>query len=176
LTSLETRNCPLCRKPFSLDRIKKLHVDLPDANDLAPGPAVEILQRIALVSRETASDEDVRQAVDEAKAFLDTHLDNAESVSSLPPLPASLDRRVTERVQYLPLVAAIEALSRFDAMKDAFENQKREFTHKERSWKHQFRNAHTDLKTARAVERSLLKQVEEIEASWRTCALPVSPN
>ncbi|KAJ7225705.1 hypothetical protein GGX14DRAFT_640470, partial [Mycena pura] len=33
LESVEPANCPLCRRPYLRDRIKKLHVDRPDADE-----------------------------------------------------------------------------------------------------------------------------------------------
>jgi hypothetical protein len=48
LTAVTPSNCPLCRKTFVPDRLKKLHVDRPPAfeQDLQE---VELLQRLALV-------------------------------------------------------------------------------------------------------------------------------
>ncbi|KAJ7900153.1 hypothetical protein B0H14DRAFT_1551671 [Mycena olivaceomarginata] len=43
LLSIEPPNCPLCRRPFNQDRIKKLHVEPPD-----PDPERDLLHRLAL--------------------------------------------------------------------------------------------------------------------------------
>jgi len=87
LSSLESRNCPLCRKTFSIDRLKKLHVDLPESSDTQAvrddtpvNHALELLKRVALVSGENASTEEFVAVVEEAKEFLGSHVDDVISV------------------------------------------------------------------------------------------------
>jgi hypothetical protein len=73
LQQLEHRICPLCRKPFTLERVKKLHVDLPDPGAFSPDPALQLLQRLALVSAQDSSSEEFVEVVEHAKVFIDSH-------------------------------------------------------------------------------------------------------
>ncbi|KAJ7783573.1 hypothetical protein DFH07DRAFT_726884 [Mycena maculata] len=64
LASVEPTNCPLCRKAFNRDRIKKLHVDLPESD-----PATDLLHRVALGFY--AEQEDKARLSDDLTAWLD---------------------------------------------------------------------------------------------------------
>lgn len=46
LATVDPANCPLCRKPFVIERMKKLHVDKPESLDEVK--ETEFLQRLIL--------------------------------------------------------------------------------------------------------------------------------
>lgn len=78
LAALVPPTCPLCRKPFAPDRVKRLHVDRPpQAPDGAPasedGPRAEaatLLQQLALVSGEHTPAEDAFQIISGVEQWL----------------------------------------------------------------------------------------------------------
>ncbi|KAJ7431842.1 hypothetical protein B0H11DRAFT_1720824 [Mycena galericulata] len=64
LFSVDPPNCPLCRKAFIRERVKKLHVDRPE-----PDPAAQFLHRVALAFY--ADDEDKTRLSSELTTWLD---------------------------------------------------------------------------------------------------------
>ena len=68
--------CPLCRKTFSPERIKKLHIDRYVPNDsIEPDETPQIndfLQRIALVSGEDMQEDSVADVLSEVSRWLAT--------------------------------------------------------------------------------------------------------
>lgn len=61
-------NCPLCRKPYLYDRVKKLHVDRYEPVD--DGSAFKLLLNIAMASAESATIDDMNKAANEAQEWL----------------------------------------------------------------------------------------------------------
>jgi hypothetical protein len=86
LRSLLPSACPLCRKPFQSDRVKKLHLANPPELDNAEQEAIDahaslLLQRIALVSGEDAPEADVVEVVTEVQEWLQSQPDDPNPVS-----------------------------------------------------------------------------------------------
>ncbi|KAG0702641.1 hypothetical protein DFH29DRAFT_491900 [Suillus ampliporus] len=148
LRSLSPSACPLCRKPFQSDRIKKLHLANPPELDNAEQDAINthatlLLQHVALVSGEETPEADVVEVVTEVQEWLQSQPDDPNS--------------------HMPLRAAVSSLQRYKALQDQSEREKVEY----RRLRHQLRNskrtADHDSKTSRAVEESLLFRIQEIE-------------
>lgn len=78
--SVHPPNCPLCRKPFLTDRIKKLHVDKPDSVDDVR--QAEFLQRLILAW--DASDEELLVLLTQIEEWLNSK-DEDEVCIVLPP-------------------------------------------------------------------------------------------
>ena len=86
LRSLLPRTCPLCRKTFNIDRIKKLHITKP--SDEPGGSVVPVdsqstvlLERVALVSGEDAPDEDIAVVLGDVADWVTTQDNGLSSVS-----------------------------------------------------------------------------------------------
>ncbi|KAI0067127.1 hypothetical protein BV25DRAFT_1281463 [Artomyces pyxidatus] len=73
LNHLRPPHCPLCRKAFTADRVKKLHVDRydPSPTNDTENEARELMDRIALNSGENTARETVEEILNEAKRWLD---------------------------------------------------------------------------------------------------------
>ncbi len=85
LRSTQPSACPLCRKAFVPDRIKKIHVDRYTPGD--EDEVNEFLRRIALLSGENVEAEDVMKLTHEIHNWLATpEGEDSEIVSSKPPL------------------------------------------------------------------------------------------
>ena len=87
LRLLHPSTCPLCRKAFQPDRIKKLHVDRPPTanadDDRVQAEEFELIQHVALFFGENTPDEDVNTVLGEAEDWLALQGDNPGSVSLL---------------------------------------------------------------------------------------------
>ncbi|KAF9235479.1 hypothetical protein BU15DRAFT_64834 [Melanogaster broomeanus] len=84
LRNLSPSACPLCRKTFQPDRVKKLHVAAPPELDAAAEEAVKgesnrLLQRVALVSGEDVPDDEIVEVVTEVEAWLSGHTTDPNS-------------------------------------------------------------------------------------------------
>ena len=81
---MQPSTCPLCRKAFLPDRIKKLHIDRPPnyADNDDSTRVSELLQRIALVSGENAAEEQVMGVISEVQQWLATRDDRTHVVVS----------------------------------------------------------------------------------------------
>ncbi|OCH90200.1 hypothetical protein OBBRIDRAFT_618814 [Obba rivulosa] len=78
LLLLPEPRCPLCRKAFQEDRIKKLHVDQCNAlNDQAQNRDREFLYQVSLCFPEDTSDEQVNDVVSEVHQWLATRTDDS---------------------------------------------------------------------------------------------------
>ena len=77
LRTVNPSNCPMCRKAFNPERIKKLHVDKAPADGTALMGAVseenELLRRVGSLFGEDSEDEDVNALVEEVTAWLSRH-------------------------------------------------------------------------------------------------------
>jgi hypothetical protein len=97
LATLSPSSCPLCRKPFSLDKVKRLIVDRISPSDPSLGPSrngaaggggnglldesTTLLEQIALVSGEDTPIEQAMQVLGGAKQWLDVQPANPNTVS-----------------------------------------------------------------------------------------------
>ncbi|KAI0360693.1 hypothetical protein OH77DRAFT_1393090 [Trametes cingulata] len=74
LRSVSPTNCPLCRKGFNPERIKKLHVDKVNGDGLGPaGPMAEeneMFRRMAALFTDDANPEDINALVEEVNSWL----------------------------------------------------------------------------------------------------------
>ncbi|KIO11809.1 hypothetical protein M404DRAFT_798801 [Pisolithus tinctorius Marx 270] len=88
LRNLSPSACPLCRKTFRQDSIKKLHIaELPELDRASEGAEnaqlLSLLQRVALASTEDAPDDEVVQVLAEVDEWLSQHSEDSNSVSNL---------------------------------------------------------------------------------------------
>ncbi|KAG2346443.1 hypothetical protein BDR05DRAFT_988115 [Suillus weaverae] len=148
LRSLSPSACPLCRKPFQSDRVKKLHLANPPELDNAEQDAIDthaglLLQRVALVSGEDTPEADVVEVVTEVQEWLQSQPDDPNS--------------------HMALRAAVTSLQRYKALQDQSEREKAEYRRLRSQLRSNKRNADHDSKTSRAVEESLLSRIQEIE-------------
>ncbi|KAH7926580.1 hypothetical protein BV22DRAFT_1194256 [Leucogyrophana mollusca] len=153
LRSLAPSACPLCRKAFQPDRVKKLHVagppELDDSTEDAYNARLhELLQRVALVSGENEPEENVVQVVTEVDDWLASQSDDPDSARALR--------------------AAVGALQRYKALLDLNERERLEFRRLRHQLRSSKRNADHDIKTSRVVEESLLTRIQEIENEHAT--------
>jgi hypothetical protein len=90
LGALSPSSCPLCRKPFGLDKVKRLIVDRPpsDSADVAAahadGPqaeATQFLEQVAIVSNQQTSLEDAMKIIDGVKEWLAVQPNEPNTVS-----------------------------------------------------------------------------------------------
>ncbi|OJA12963.1 hypothetical protein AZE42_04711 [Rhizopogon vesiculosus] len=149
LRSLSPSACPLCRKFFQPDRIKKLHVANPPELDSAEQDAINarsnlLLQQVALVSGEDTPEADVVQVLTEVQEWL----------QSQPHDPNS----------NVPLRASVAALQRYKALQDQSVRAKAEYHRLRHQLRSSKQNADHDIKTSRAVEESLLSRIQQIES------------
>ncbi|KIJ16213.1 hypothetical protein PAXINDRAFT_168744 [Paxillus involutus ATCC 200175] len=147
LRNLSPSACPLCRKTFQPDRVKKLHVagppELGDAAEEAiGGQANELLQRVALVSGEDTPDTEIIDVVTDVETWLSEHSSDPDS--------------------HRPLRAAVATLQRYKALQDRNQREHAEYRRARRELKTYRRNADQDTKTSRAVEESLLHKIDEM--------------
>ncbi|KAG8221493.1 hypothetical protein J3R82DRAFT_1706 [Butyriboletus roseoflavus] len=86
LRNLSPSACPLCRKAFQSDRVKKLHVAGPPeldgaAEETIVEQATQLLQRIAVVSGEDVPDIEIIVVVTEVEEWLSNNSTDDESDS-----------------------------------------------------------------------------------------------
>ena len=86
LRNLSPSACPLCRKAFEPDRIKKLHVAGPPELDgtaeaVIEAEATQLLHRVLLVSGEDAPDVEIVAVVTEVEEWLSDNSADDNSVS-----------------------------------------------------------------------------------------------
>ncbi|KAI9566068.1 hypothetical protein HD554DRAFT_2026090 [Boletus coccyginus] len=149
LRNLSPSACPLCRKLFESDRVKKLHVaGPPELGDTAEEEAIEaeatqLLQRVALVSGENVPDVQIIEVVTLVEEWL--------------------SNKSTDGNSHRPLRTSLAALRRYKALQERNERDQAEFCRVRRELKTYRRNAHQDSKTSRVVEESLLSRIDEIE-------------
>ena len=89
LRNLTPNACPLCRKSFQPERISKLHVaappELDDPSEVAEtAHALSLLQRVALVSRESVPDAEVVDVITEVDQWFSQRSEDPNSVSTAP--------------------------------------------------------------------------------------------
>ncbi|KIJ62290.1 hypothetical protein HYDPIDRAFT_114784 [Hydnomerulius pinastri MD-312] len=148
LRNLSPSACPLCRKAFQPDRVKKLHVAGPPELDGAAEEALEaqahlLLQRVALVSGDDVPEDEIVDVVTDVDQWLSSQSNDPNS--------------------HRPIRAAVAALQRHKALQDQNLRDTAECRRARRELKISKRNAEHDHKTSRAVEESLLSRIHEIE-------------
>jgi hypothetical protein len=148
LRNLSPSACPLCRKAFQPDRVKKLHVAGPPeldgaAEEMIEAEAAQLLQRVVLASSEDVPDVEIIEVVTKVEEWFSNNSADDNS--------------------HRPLRAALAALQRHKALQESNERDHAEYRRVRRELKAYRRNAHQDSKTSRAVEESLLGRIDEIE-------------
>lgn len=149
LRNLSPSACPLCRKTFRQDSIKKLHIaELPELDRASEGAEnaqlLSLLQRVALASTEDAPDDEVVQVLAEVDEWLSQHSEDSNSNQ--------------------PLRSAVASLQRYKALQDQTARDKVEHKRLRHELKYSRKNADQDLKSSQAVKESLLTQIEELKA------------
>ncbi|KAJ7139941.1 hypothetical protein C8R44DRAFT_868034 [Mycena epipterygia] len=150
LVSVEPTNCPLCRKAFNRERIKKLHVDRPEI-DTESG----FLQRVALAF-DAQTDEQAQLSVD-IEPWLDARPEN----------------------DHVPLRKAWAAFKVYNKLNERRQLDKKTIKEVQRMLRHRTEESEYDRDTFKAVESSLLTQVSDLSsyvllllaASSLTCAV-----
>ncbi|OAX42745.1 hypothetical protein K503DRAFT_732990 [Rhizopogon vinicolor AM-OR11-026] len=141
LLSLSSSACPLCRKFFQPDHIKKLHVanssELDSEQDATNARSNLLLRRVALVSGEDTPEADVVQVLTEVQEWLRSQARDPNS--------------------NIPLRASVAALQRYKALQDRNERAKAEYIR----LRYQLRDV---KQNARAVKESLLSRIQQIES------------
>ncbi|TFK86802.1 hypothetical protein K466DRAFT_492102 [Polyporus arcularius HHB13444] len=87
LRSTHPSNCPMCRKAFNPERIKKLHVDRAPgetsaANSGHMAEEDDLLRRVGLLFAEDAQQEDINELQVEVEQFLGPNPGNTVSISA----------------------------------------------------------------------------------------------
>ena len=114
LRTVNPSNCPLCRKAFNPDRIKKLHVDkAPAENGALTGKMKEeneLLRRVGMLFAEDAEDADINELVEEVTVWLGNNAGSSVSRTILIfrrfVLARSESRVLTSRALSAPLALA----------------------------------------------------------------------
>ncbi|OJA11956.1 hypothetical protein AZE42_08064 [Rhizopogon vesiculosus] len=147
LLSLSPSACPLCRKFFQPDHIKKLHVanssELDSEQDATNARSNLLLRRVALVSGEDTPEADVVQVLTEVQEWLRSQPRDSNSVSLFHICQALLHH--------------ISTLQRYKALQDHNEHAKAEYIR----LRYQLRDV---KQNARAVKESLLSRIQQIES------------
>ncbi|KAH9923535.1 uncharacterized protein B0H18DRAFT_465169 [Fomitopsis serialis] len=152
LRLLHPSTCPLCRKAFQPDRIKKLHVDRlatgGDDDDRTQAEESELIQHVALFFGENTPDEDVNAVLGEVHDWLALQGDNPSSHRALRSAVAALHR-----------YKSLQQESRVDkqSIRDLMEEYDRKIRIKDQ-----------DIKTSRAIEENLLEEIHTIDDKWRS--------
>ena len=86
LRNLSPSACPLCRKAFQPDRVKKLHVAGPPeldgaAEEMIEAEAAQLLQRVSLASGEDVPDVEIIDVITEVEEWLSSNSADDNSVS-----------------------------------------------------------------------------------------------
>jgi hypothetical protein len=188
--NLSNNLCPFCRKQFVSNRVKKLHVALLDSKELnKPSKATELLRKIALVSGERSSLEDVIQVVEEANTFLTENPIDQDEVRVcflIPPRrkPANppsfafassslifiLDQLTLSSLtlQHRSLRAALSGLRNFNQLKDKHSQEKLNHRRHKQQLVDRQKRFEADIHTAKTVENSLLARLEEVEKEFKS--------
>ncbi|KAI5994838.1 hypothetical protein EDD15DRAFT_2366358 [Pisolithus albus] len=150
LRNLSPSACPLCRKTFRQDSVKKLHIaEPPELDGASEGPEnaqlLALLQRVALVSIEDAPDDEVVQVLTDVDEWLSQHSEEPDSNR--------------------PLRFAVAALRQYKALQDQTARDKAEHKRLRHELKHSRKSADHDLQTSQAVRESLLTEIEELKAT-----------
>lgn len=77
LRALNPKTCPLCRRPFVLERIRKLHVDIAFEDQSLLQSAIDLEERqfedrIITASGDNVPDEEAQHAIEEILGWLET--------------------------------------------------------------------------------------------------------
>ncbi|TDL20305.1 hypothetical protein BD410DRAFT_377099 [Rickenella mellea] len=149
LRNLNPRNCPLCRRPFVIERIRKLHVDvstdhhalLQSSTDLE---VRQLAESIAAVSTDSADDEARQEVIQRVSTWLESH-------------PLDTHRVLRESVsllqRYVALKAAVVTLRE---ERDAFKYK----------WKTSEQRRKQDKNEAKAQEDSLKSSIAETSRTY----------
>ncbi|KAJ6604469.1 hypothetical protein DFH09DRAFT_1122796 [Mycena vulgaris] len=146
LVTVEPTNCPLCRKAFNRERIKKLHVDRPETDTEA-----DLLQRVAL-----AFDADP-----DAQTHISTEIE------------AWLTGRSDD--DHVALRKAWAAFKIYNALAERKLRDKKIIKQFERRLRDSTEESEFDRDTFKAVESSLLAQVQQLTAQVADLAAQVNP-
>ncbi|KAI0794986.1 hypothetical protein C8Q75DRAFT_730818 [Abortiporus biennis] len=144
LQSVHPSACPLCRKLYLPERIKKLHVDR-----LAPGhdPEVELLLKMALVSNEDAEEEHVNNVLQDVQRWLSEGTDDHVTSES-----STHQRRVAVRNMYSSLYKARNLQNQIERVVDGYTRH--------------IKILEQDNRETKAIEQRLTEQLATSEREW----------
>ncbi|KAI0371935.1 hypothetical protein BV20DRAFT_1051125 [Pilatotrama ljubarskyi] len=150
LRSVSPTNCPLCRKGFNPERIKKLHVDKVNGDGSGPaGPMAEeneLFRRMATLFTDDANPEDINALVEEVNAWL------AQS------------NRQSDMSSTHPLVLGVTALHQHKSMIFEKAEMKKELERLRVTHERHVTVKNKDIEWAMVVERNMLQAKEKTEA------------
>ncbi|KDQ53911.1 hypothetical protein JAAARDRAFT_416418 [Jaapia argillacea MUCL 33604] len=145
--------CPLCRKGFTRDRVKRLVVDRLPPNEAAevpgtPGPPLPsqlereeilLLQRLALVWRENAPQADVDSVITDVKRWLSEN----------------------DGDRHRPLRNAVEAIRRYANLEEKLAIQISRYESKKSEYSHKSKNMEI-------IHKNFLEHVQNLESQHKT--------
>ncbi|KAA1472677.1 hypothetical protein DENSPDRAFT_839022 [Dentipellis sp. KUC8613] len=150
LQNLAAAICPLCRKAFNRDRVKRLHVDPQPSNngeDDVEREAKNLVERLALASGEHTPQTDVRDVLEEVRRWLDDHGNAGES----------------SETRFPSLRAAWAALVRYKDLQERHAQDKRELQDLTHRYKRLVNIREADKNDATIIENNLSEQVSVLE-------------
>ncbi|KAH9950758.1 hypothetical protein B0H21DRAFT_721515 [Amylocystis lapponica] len=152
LRSLSPSICPLCRKGFQPDRIKKLHIDRytgdgPDV--IVDAEESELLQRVALFFGENTPEEDVNSVMAEAREWLAMRSDNFSS--------------------HRALRSAVTALHQHKILQQQVRSDQERFEELRRQYERTLGVKDQDIRAAKTVEESLIADAHRMEQEFNAC-------
>lgn len=178
LQSTHPSHCPLCRKTFNPERIKKLHVDrLSTGGTNDATQESEILHRLAMVSGEYTPDEDVQVVLDDVEKWMsEVDEENVSDGVSLKPFRPStmhinlhaaplLSQAMQPRSHPVQNLFGIvrgrrELLQQHNRMQTSLQEQITKLTRDVAMREH-------DLRTSKQVEEGLLTRLQSTEDRYK---------
>ncbi|KAJ3554007.1 hypothetical protein NM688_g3328 [Phlebia brevispora] len=149
---MQPSTCPLCRKAFLPDRVKKLHIDRPPSaigGDDDSTRVNELLHRIALVSGENVVEEQVMGVISEVQQWLATRDDRSHAV-------------------YKPLRLAVTALHRSTAARKEYVSIRETVEKQNKEYLKHLHLKEEDLRMSRTIEENLLERIQRLEDKYKT--------
>ncbi|KIP09345.1 hypothetical protein PHLGIDRAFT_333860 [Phlebiopsis gigantea 11061_1 CR5-6] len=148
LLSTHPSNCPLCRKAYIPERVKKLHVD-PHSETMEDDVLFQInrrLRRLALTSGENTPEGEAMDVIREVNGWLASR-GQGDSV-------------------YRPLRYAVAALHRYIAVQREASTTREAIEKQEQEFSKYMRLRDLDLQTARTIEENLLDRLQRTEEEY----------
>ncbi|EPQ51327.1 hypothetical protein GLOTRDRAFT_133200 [Gloeophyllum trabeum ATCC 11539] len=151
--------CPLCRKAFLRDRIKRLHVDRVPPDEAGVTPAtprigysqtqleeIELLQRLALASGEDTPESELAQIIVEVEEWLTGR--NADASRALRKALTAIQRHKRKE-------------SEWQNQSEMYRLLKHEYKRKRKIYDH-------DMTRAKIVEDNLMEHLQNLESQHRS--------
>lgn len=156
LGAVTPSSCPLCRKAFAPDRIKKLHVDRPENVD--PGQEdetreTELLRSLSLSWGENTPQEDIEALTGEVTTFLENKADDVVSTSARHELSVYLRR---PPLKCIALRKARDGILQYHKLQKKREKDQAMIITMKRHLKTTIERAEEDRRLSKSIEESLI--------------------